>query len=215
MQKLSQQRRELLEEAVSRYHATLPGSPAESLLDQRGLGSFDGLHKFKFGYVDDPLPEHENHRGKLAIPYLRWHPRYGWTCVSMRFRAIDPEHKPKYATMAGDQPRLFNTPALNLSSPDVGITEGEIDAATAHLAGLPTVGIPGANSWRPHWAELFRGYRTVFVFTDGDDPGEKLGRQLGKQLPNARVIPCPPGEDVNSILTSQGVDALRSLWGGE
>lgn len=212
MQKLSEERRQSLQAAVSRYHAAFPESPAEEYIGQRGLGEFEGLGKFRFGYVEDPFPEHEKHRGKLAIPYLRRHPRHGWTCVSIRFRALGDE-KPKYATLSGDKPRLYNTQALNVPSPDVGITEGEIDAVTASLAGLPTVGIPGANSWQPHWPELFRGYRTVYVFTDGDDPGEKLGRQIAKQLPNARIIPCPEGEDVNSILTDKGIDALQALWG--
>lgn len=214
MQRLSQERRKSLIDAVSMFHAALPGSPAEEYLAQRGLGSFEELDKFRFGYVEDPPPEFEKYQGKLAIPYLRRHPRHGWTCVSIRFRALEPEQKPKYATMSGDRPRLYNTQALNVPSFDVGITEGELDAVTASLAGLPTVGIPGANSWQDHWAELFRGYRTVFVFTDGDDPGEKLGRQLAKQLPNARVIPCPAGEDINSLLVNEGIETLQALWGG-
>lgn len=212
MQRLSSEQRESLQAAVSRYHAALPGSPAEEYLDQRGLAEFEDLGKYRFGYVEDPLPEHEQYRGKLAIPYLRWHPRYGWTCVSMRFRALD-DSTPKYLTVAGDRPRLYNTNALNIPRPDAGITEGEIDAVTASLAGLPTVGIPGANAWQDYWAELFRGYRTVYIFTDGDAPGQKLGRKLTKQLPNAKVIPCPEGEDVNSILTGQGIEALQALWG--
>ena len=214
MQRLSQERRESLQAAVSRYHAALPGSPAEEYLAQRGLGSFEGLGKFRFGYVEDPYPEHEIHRGKLAIPYLRHHPRYGWTCVSMTFRSLDGS-KPKYASLSGDRPRLYNTHALNDPMPDAGITEGEIDAITASLAGLPTVGVPGATSWQDHWAELFRGYRTVYIFTDGDSPGEKMGRQLAKQLPNAKVIPCPEDKDVNDILNEQGIEALQALWSRE
>lgn len=213
MQKLSQQQRKSLEAAVSRYHAALPGSPAEKYLVSRGLEG-DELARYRFGFVEDPLPEHEMHRGKLAIPYLRNHPRHGWSCVSIRFRALTPEQKPKYATMAGDRPRIYNTQALTVPSLEVGITEGEIDAVTATLAGLPSVGLPGANSWTPYWEELFRGYRTVWIITDGDEPGEKLGRQLAKSIPNSKVIPCPPGEDANSVFTKHGAEALQALWGG-
>lgn len=213
MQRLSKEQRESLQQAVSKYHAALPGSPAEEYLAQRGLAKFDGLSKFRFGYVEDPDPEHEKYRGKLAIPYLRRHPRHGWTVVSIRFRALD-DSTPKYLTLSGDKPRLFNTQALTEPTMTVGITEGELDACTATLAGLPTVGIPGATSWQEHWRELFLGYKAVLVFTDGDDAGDKLGRKLGKTLPNARVIPCPEGEDMNSLLTGRGVEAVQALWGG-
>lgn len=208
MERQSESQRQSLKSAVSRYHQAITNSPAEEYLNQRGLGSFSELEKYRLGYVEDPLPEHEMHRGKLAIPFLRKHPRHGWTCVSIRFRSLD-DSKPKYASMAGDRPRLYNTQALNQPGLVVGVCEGEIDALTATLAGLPTVGIPGAQMWQPHYADLFRGYREVRVFTDGDEPGEKLGRTIAKAMSNAKIIPCQPGEDLNSILTSQGVEALR------
>lgn len=208
MERQSESQRESLQEAVSRYHAALPGSPAEEFLNQRGLGAFEGLDKFRFGYVDDPLPEHEKYRGKLAIPYLRCHPRHGWTVAQIRFRALDGS-KPKYTSTPGAKPRVYNTQALTQPGLVVGICEGELDAVTASLAGLPTVGLPGSTTWQPHWAEMFKGYHEVLVFTDGDEPGEKMGRTIAKALSNARIIPCPDGEDINSILTSQGLDALR------
>lgn len=168
--------------------------------------------KFRFGYVEDPLPEHAQHRGKLAIPYLRKHPRHGWLCVDIRFRALDPETKPKYASLPGSHPRLYNTPALTTPATVVGITEGELDAVTATILGLPTVGVPGAANWREHWPELFRGYRRVVVFADGDDPGTKIANTIAKTLPNAQVIQLPDGEDLNSLYLTKGEDYVRSLW---
>ena len=211
LERLSQSQRELLQRAVSKYHAKLPGSPAEEFLNSRGLPP-EEVAGYRFGYVDDPLPEHEQYRGKLAIPYLRKHPRTGWSCVSIRFRTLEPEGKPKYQSMAGDRPRLYNTEKLTLPYPDVGITEGEIDAVTASLSGLPTVGIPGSQMWQDYWRELFLGYRNVFVFTDGDEPGMKLGHTIATALPNARVITCPPGEDINSLWVTRGPEAVKELW---
>lgn len=208
MERQSESQRESLKEAVSRYRAALPGSPAEEFLNQRGLGAFEGLDKFRFGYVEDPLPEHEKHRGKLAIPYLRCHPRHGWTVAQIRFRALG-DSKPKYASEAGAKPRVYNTQALAQPGLVVGICEGELDAVTATLAGLPTVGIPGSNTWQSHWPEMFKGYHEVLVFTDGDEPGEKMGRTIAKSLTNTRVIPCADGEDINDILTLHGLEALR------
>lgn len=210
MTKLSESQKRSLNEAVSRYRASLKGSPAEEYLARRGLP--DSLvDAQRFGFVEDPLPEHEHLRGRLAIPYLRKHPSLGWSTVSIRFRALD-DSKPKYKSLSGDRPRLYNANVLTLDTPDVGIAEGEIDALSATHAGLPTVGVPGANAWQAHFVPLFEGYRTVYLFTDGDEAGDKLAESVSKSLGNVKVIPFPNGEDVNSVLVSQGVEKLQSLW---
>lgn len=210
MQRPSESQLESLKKAVTRYHQALPGSVAEEYLDQRGLAP-ERVSNLRFGFVKDPLPEHAKHEGKLAIPYLRWHPRHGWTVVSIRFRALD-DSKPKYASLTGDRPRLYNTYALTQPGLEVGITEGELDAATVTIAGLPTVGVPGATSWQPFWGELFKGYSTVYVFADGDEPGEKLARKIAHELPNARTIHMPKGEDANSMFQQLGEEEFTRLW---
>src|SRR5699024_2377399 len=214
LERLSESQRASLQEAVTEFHSQLPGSPAETHLEERGCLA-DGLAvataKFRLGYGGDPLPGFERYQGMLAIPYLRWHPRHGWSCVSLRFRRLG-ESGPKYQTMPGDRPRLFNAQALNAPVREVGITEGELDAVAATIGGLPTVGVPGATSWKPHFEELFRGYRTVYVFTDGDEPGEKFGYQLAAAMSNVKVIPSKPGEDLNSILMSDGPGAVAERF---
>ncbi|WP_459957321.1 toprim domain-containing protein [Nocardia sp. IFM 10818] len=171
----------------------------------------EAMSGFALGYVADPLPGHEMHRGSLAIPYLRWSSDQRLSVVSIRFRCIqDHDHKGhgKYMTVAGDRPRLYNTKALLEHSPVVAITEGEIDAITSQVCGIPTVGVPGAEAWQPHFREPFLGYRDVFVLADGDEAGHRFANTVAKSLPNAKVIPCPPGEDVNSLVMSQGKAAL-------
>lgn len=192
----------------------MPGSPAEEYLVTRGLG-WESIKQevgaFMLGYVEDPLPGHEMHRGSLAIPYLRWSQEHGWAVVSIRFRCIqDHEHQGhgKYMTQAGDRPRLYNTLALLKPSATIAITEGEIDAITAHVCGIPTVGVPGAEAWQPWFREPFLGYKDAFILADGDDAGMRFATTVAKTLPNAKVIPCPAGEDVNSLVISQGKDAL-------
>lgn len=214
MKRLSDSQRKSLQQAVTAFHAQMPNSPAEEHLKARGLYEddlYEHVERFRLGYVGDPLQGFEKYRGMLAIPYLRVHPRHGWGCVSIRFRQLG-DAKPKYRTMPGDRPRLYNTHALNLNVRDVGITEGELDAISATVCGLPTVGVPGAQSWKPHFAELFRGYRTVYVFTDGDSAGDQFGELVGSSLSNAKIIPCPPGEDVNSLLVSGGAAAIRERY---
>lgn len=163
------------------------------------------------GFVDDPLPGHEMYRGYMAIPYLRWSQEHGWAVVSIRFRCItEHDHKGhgKYMTLAGDRPRLYNTLALLKDSPTIAITEGEIDAITAQVAGVPAVGVPGAQAWQSYFREPFLGYREVFILADGDEPGMQFAHTVARELPNAKVIPMPPGEDVNSLVISKGKHAL-------
>ncbi|UJD20894.1 DNA primase [Mycobacterium phage Zimmer] len=204
MQKLSESQRDYLREAASQYRRGLENSPAEEYLASRGILD---AHQFGLGYVEDPLPGHEMYRGCLAIPYRRWSPWREWSVASLRFRRLDGG-KPKYMTVAGDKPRLYNTYALTRYSRDMAITEGEIDTITAELAGIPSVGVPGAQSWKPHFKELFLGYRNVNILADGDEAGMEFARSVAKTLPNARIIPMPDGEDVNSLVMTQGKDAL-------
>ncbi|MBP2972703.1 toprim domain-containing protein [Mycobacterium tuberculosis] len=111
-------------------------------------------------------------------------------------------------TAPGDQPWLYNTLALMREVPDIAITEGEIDAITAQVCGLPAVGVPGASMWKPYMRELFLGYRTVYILADGDDAGTQFANAVAATLANSRVIPMPPGEDVNSLVISKGKQAL-------
>jgi DNA primase len=199
-----------LVEATSRYHQSLPGSRADEYLRGRGIWpSNPEVEKFRLGYVDECLAGHEQYRGMLAIPYLRRHPEHGWFVVSIRFRRLGDE-KPKYLSISGGQPWLFNTASLIGHSPIVAITEGEIDAITAQLCGIPAVGVPGVQTWQPYFRELFLGYRDVYVLADGDEPGIEFAEKLKRQLPNAKVIPMPAGQDVNKLVIERGPAALLS-----
>lgn len=177
------------------------GTPAETTTD-----------KFRLGYVRDPLPGHEMYKGMLAIPYLRQDITGDWSVVSLRFRCIENHTHAghgKYNTMPGDRPRLYNTRSLVRAHDTIAICEGELDTITAMACGIDAVGVPGATAWQPHFREAFYGYETVFVLCDGDEAGHKFGRSIAESLPNAKVIPCPPGEDVNSWMLGGGWSELE------
>ena len=193
-------------EATSQYRDALPGSTAAQYLASRGIDP-GAVPQFGLGYVSDPLPGHELYRGCLAIPYMRWSQWRGWSVASIRFRRIDGGD-PKYWTKKGDKPRLYNTVALTKYHKDIAITEGEIDCITAELAGIPTVGVPGTQTWKSFHKELFLGYRIVNILSDGDEPGLEFAQGIQKALPNARIIPMPDGEDVNSLVAKHGKHAL-------
>lgn len=175
-------------------------------MESRGL-LIPEAKPFGLGYVEEPAAGHKNFQGWLSIPYLRWSQWRGWSVASVRFRRLD-NGSPKYMTLTDDKPRLFNTNALTKHSPTIAITEGEIDAITAQICGIPAVGVPGATMWQPYFSELFLGYRDVFILADGDDPGMQFASTVAKTLPNAKVIPCPPGSDVNSLYVSGGREVI-------
>lgn len=206
MQKLSESQRKYLWEATSQYRASLSGSPADAYLASRGVSVAEAL-PYGLGYVEEPLPGHEMYRGCMSIPYMRWSPWRKWSVAAIRYRRLD-DQKPKYLTMPGDKPRLYNTVALTKYSRDMAITEGELDAVTAELVGIPAVGVPGAQMWKKHFRELFLGYRNVNILADGDEAGLDFARSVAKTLPNARIIPMSDGMDVNSLVAMRGSEAL-------
>lgn len=167
--------------------------------------------QFKLGYVAEPAPGHEYYREMLAIPYIRRSTDREWSVVSIRFRCIkDHEHNGhgKYNTVPGDKPRLFNTVELTRENDRIAITEGELDAVTATVSGVPAVGLPGATTWQEYFREPFLGYQTVYVLADGDDPGMRFAHSVSTHLPNAVTVPMPAGEDVNSFVVKNGTEAL-------
>lgn len=201
---LSESQRASMWQATQEYRHSLIGSPAEEYLESRGIAD---ATQFGLGYVADPVRGHELYKGCLALPYLRWSQWRGWSVATIRFRRLDGG-KPKYMTLPGDKPRLYNTFALTRDSPDISITEGELDAITAETAGVRAVGVPGASMWKPYFRELFQGYRHVNILADGDDAGLDFAHKVAQTLPNSRIIPMPDGEDVNSFVRKFGPEKL-------
>lgn len=208
MLRLSAAQRQSLKQATSNYANQLPESPAAEYLENRGLL----VPGYGLGYVKDPLPGHEAYTGYLAIPYLRDTPGVGLTVASIRFRCIRPgcEHAGhgKYTSPAGSVTRLYNTRALTTASRVVAVTEGELDAVTATECGLPAVGVPGAENWKPHYREPLLGYDRVYILADGDEPGERFATKVSRELANSVVIRMPPGDDTNSLVVREGRQAL-------
>lgn len=211
MPTLSASRKEFLLKAANRYRENLSGSPAAALLEERGLLG-EEVNPYGLGYVAEPLPGHEMYRGRLAIPYLRKSPS-GWSVVTIRFRCARPrcpcEDHPKYLSTTGDDVWIYNTPVLLEETDVVAICEGELDAISANISGVPAVGIPGAENWKPYFASLFVGFDTVFVLSDGDAAGQKFAQTVAKTLPNSKIIPCSDGADVNSEMMSKGREFIR------
>lgn len=200
--------REFLEQASKRYAQALPKSPAAvEYMASRGLSEM--VQRFRLGVVSDPLPGHEQYLGMLAIPYLT----PSMSVTTIRYRNLTTVG-PKYLSPTGDIPRIYNTEALERATGAIVITEGELDAISAEVAGFPAVGLPGAQSWRPAWRRLFEQYDIVMILQDDDDAGKEFAFKIQSELENARTIVMRRG-DVNDFLVKNGPAELRKLVTGK
>jgi len=72
--------------------------------------------------------------------------------------------------------------------------------------GHPTVGIPGANNWKPYYTKILDDFDTVIVLADGDSPGLEFGKKISRELGNVNIVQMPEGHDVNSIVLQEGTE---------
>jgi DNA primase len=116
--------------------------------------------------------------------------------------------------MPGATSRIYNPLAIARQEMFIVICEGEMDTITAHMAGLPAVGIPGVMHWKNWYWRVFR-YRRVAVLADNDDSGEgqRFAETVVNSIPSATVIAMPEGHDVNSFVVQDGIEALRRRVG--
>lgn len=221
MQTLSTAQRQFFETAVTQYQSDLAGdTSAQAYLTGRGFGP-QAAATFRLGVVKTPLVGHEGYRGRLAIPYLT-----PAGVVNLRFRClkahdcaktvtyVDPKGKkhycPKYLSLDGMEGNLYNVLDLKKDSPFIGVTEGELDAATVSMALMPCVGVAGVEAWQDHFGRCLEDFDVVYSFTDGDTAGRKFARFLAKEA-KARPVSIPQGMDVNKLYMEGGADALRRL----
>ncbi|GAA0579177.1 toprim domain-containing protein [Streptomyces crystallinus] len=209
----SKQRIAYLDQAAATYQNQLDGSPAAEYLKKRGL-SPDSARSFRLGYVANPLSGHERYAGLLAIPYLN---RQG--TVAIRYRCIADhdcktiEKHTKYTREPGDDAKVFNILTLTLPVNRIAVCEGEIDTMTAWQAGIPAIGVAGAQNWKPIFNRLIRGYSEVVTLADGDEAGLKLADTIREKNEHATTRQMPTGADVNDYYRESGASALLEMAG--
>jgi len=194
--RLSSSQKQFLLRATQQYASKIEA--AEEYLAQRSL-SVDEARIFHLGVVEEPLPSHEQYKNRLAIPYIT-----PSGVVDIRFRSMHGED-PKYMGLTGAKTTMFNTQACFVANKYICVTEGEFDCILMSVKTMhPTVGIPGANNWKSHYAKILDDFETVIVLADGDPAGQEFGKKISRELGNTNVITMPEGEDVNSIITKLG-----------
>jgi len=208
VQTLSAAQKTFFEQAVTRYQSDLAADTAAQVyLKTRGLLSPEAA-RFRLGLVTSPLAGDEQYRGRLAIPYLT-----PAGPVNIRFRCAQ-QHEcdghPKYLSREGAGTNLFNVLDLKRDSPFICVAEGEIDAMSLSLAGLPAVGVPGVDTWQKHFSRCLEDFEVIYAFGDGDKAGSKFSNFLARET-RARPIRMPNGKDCNDIFREQGAEGLRAL----
>lgn len=219
MTKLSNTQLAYLMEATKKYAEALKGTEEEQYLAKRLPPGY--VQTYALGLVSEPMPGHEDYRGRIAIPFLRRSSKGVYTVHTIRYRcpAYDCQHKDndvchgkKYLNTSGDDPMLYNTVVVQNNHDEVAITEGEFDALVSTYAGLPAVGVPGVKTWDAKFASLFQGYETVYILGDNDDKngeGRAFAKRVRKDIgANAAVRMMPRGYDVSSFVLEHGSKAL-------
>jgi hypothetical protein len=97
------------------------------------------------------------------------------------------------------------------------VAEGESDTLSlretyAEMFGYPVcvVGIPGAGMWRSEWAKRTRWFGMVYLLSDGDEAGRRMTNRILRDMPWARPVVLPAGEDARSLIQAGRVDELTS-----
>jgi len=193
--------------AADDYAAQLTPEVA-SYLVARGI-SKEAAVAHKIGYVGVPRVGHERYVGRVTIPYITP------TCVNeIRFRALGEFDGPKYLSRDGADTHLYNVKAFEVESSFIAIAEGEFDAVIANsVCGIPTVGLAGANAWKPFYRRAFTDYHKIFVLADGDQAGADLGKKIATALDVAVVVSMPDGMDVTDVYLQEGPEGLRGRLG--
>lgn len=186
---------------------------------ERGY-STEALASFRVGVVRQPLDGHEMFRGRLSVPTIT---STGTTGIRFKFLGTPVGKQKKVLAMPGDIGRLYN-PLAVLDQTKVYVCEGEPDVWSCWMAGLPAVGIPGADAWRDSYARILRN-REVVVLADNDErrpdsapddwvaPGVKFANKIYRAVGGCTIIMMPPGHDVSSYRLEYGIEALRERAG--
>ena len=208
-----------LEEATVLYEANRNGDLPPYLASRAMHPST--VERFRLGVVgtssDTIHPGHEQYAGRLAIPYLGPSGVQGirFRCLTCEDCSADDGCGVKFLGLSSVPTRLYNTRAIHEADDRIVILEGEGDTWTAAQLGLPAVGVPGSNNWKPHHWRIFTGFSDVIVVGDNDDAGRRFVAKVHKSIPVARpvIIGGKDKDDVTSLFVREGADAVFDVLG--
>lgn len=137
-----------------------------------------------------------HHTPAVAIPYKDG---------GLRYRGgLDARDRFRWAK--GSKPWLYGLEQLDKirAGGKAILVEGETDTLSGQIMGLPVLGVPGADTWKPEWAILLAGLE-VLVWREPDTGGTTLLKNVAESFDDILVIEPPPGiKDLNSLLDQCG-----------
>lgn len=173
-------------------------------LESRGL-TRQTIRSAGLGFVSSG-----RYTGSISIPYFLPYTR---DVRTIRFRYLSPSAQ-KYDSFKGDNIHLYNVG--NTLADKVYICEGEFDSLILNQMGYPSVGVPGANSFKPSWKYLFANCDAVNLVFDSDEAGmrgcNKIASILGDVVEEIYISRLPEGLDVTDAYVRDQT-FLESLLG--
>lgn len=124
-------------------------------LHQLGLGEREGT---------DWQPAH------VTIPYYDT----DGACMAVKQR-MNPQNKQRFGWNKGGTVILYGAWLdLNKTAKALILVEGESDAQSLWLHGLPALGVPGATNYQAAWTSRYIGERDVYLHVEPDAGGQKF-----------------------------------------
>jgi len=95
----------------------------------------------------------------------------------------------KFRWKSGDKVNLYGLDRLAAAAEEghIAIVEGESDAITLWLKNWPAIGLPGATTWNEKWADLFEGFKTIYVVIEPDKGGKAMLAWIEKSKLKDRI----------------------------
>jgi hypothetical protein len=185
---------------------------AAEYLEGRGITE-DTAVTARLGVVDEPIHgDNESAFSRLTIPYIT---RSG--VVDLRYRCIRGHDCgevgcAKYLGRPGSSLRIYGVEDLVSAGDTIAVTEGELDRLILRQLGYPSVGLPGAESWKRHWHRLFEDFERIVVFGDGDSAGRRFIKKFMDEFPQSTEgVQLPDEEDVNSMFLLEGAEYFERV----
>lgn len=105
--------------------------------------------------------------GHVTIPYYD----SDGACVAVRQRR-NPNNRQRFAWNKGGTPIPYGAWLdLNKDARALVLVEGESDAQSLWLHGIPALGVPGATNYRAEWTARYIGGRDVYIHVEPDNGG--------------------------------------------
>lgn len=179
-------------------------------ISEETLEAYDIQAKAKY------IPNRNQKVKSMAFPYKN----IDGKTITVKYRDIDKN----YAMESDTKKIMFGEYQVN-DGPLI-LVEGELDVLSCYEAGFSAIsvpnGAPSSNtdiqninmSYLQHSEDLIEQYDIIIIATDGDEVGQKLGKELARRIGYEKCykIEYPENcKDLNDVLTEHGKDEIVNI----